>query len=93
MQIQGTNRIHSPQGINAPHFATKTSGTGSTGAAGKSDRVEISPAATAAMEAAESSGQVRTDLVNLIRGQIANGTYDTPEKMDIALERMFDQMG
>jgi len=46
MQIQGTNRIHSPQGINAPHFSSKTAGTQSIGAAGKADRVEISPAAT-----------------------------------------------
>ena len=92
MQIQGTNRIHSPQGINAPHFSTKTAGTGSTGAAAKADRVEISPAANAAIEAAE-SGRVRTDLVNLIRGQIAAGTYDTPEKMNAAVERLLDQMG
>ena len=92
MQIQGTNRIHSPQGINAPHFSTKTAGTQSTGAAGKADRVEISPAANAAIEAAE-GGRVRTDLVNLIRSQIAAGTYDTPEKMNIAMERLLDQMG
>ena len=39
MQIQGTNRIHSPQGINAPHFSTKTAGTQSTGPTGKADRV------------------------------------------------------
>ena len=92
MQIQGTNRIHSPQGINAPHFATKTAGAQSTGAAGKADRVEISPAANAAIAASE-GGKVRTDLVNLIRGQIANGTYDTPEKMNVAMERLLDQMG
>ena len=24
MQVQGTNRIHSPQSINAPHFTAKT---------------------------------------------------------------------
>jgi negative regulator of flagellin synthesis FlgM len=92
MQIQGTTRIHSPQSINAPHFTGKTAGTGSTGAAGKADRVEISAAANAALAATE-SGRVRTDLVNLIRGQIAAGTYDTPEKMDVAMERMLDQMG
>jgi negative regulator of flagellin synthesis FlgM len=92
MQIQGTNRIHSPQGINAPHFSTKTAGTQSTGAAGKADRVEISPAANAAIEATE-GGRVRTDLVNLIRGQIAAGTYDTPDKMNAAMERLLDQMG
>jgi negative regulator of flagellin synthesis FlgM len=92
MQIQGTNRIHSPQGINAPHFSTKTAGKQSTGAAGKADRVEISPAANAALQAAE-GGRVRTDLVKLIRGQIAAGTYDTPEKMNAAMERLLDQMG
>jgi len=93
MQIQGTNRIHSPQGISAPHFSTKTTGSQSTGATAKADRVEISPAASAALEAAESGSKVRTDLINLIRGQIAAGTYDTPEKMDVAMERMFDQIG
>jgi negative regulator of flagellin synthesis FlgM len=92
MQIQGTNRIHSPQGINAPHFSTKTAGTQSAGAAGKADRVEISPAANAAVAASE-GGKVRTDLVNLIRGQIAAGTYDTPDKMNAAMERLLDQMG
>jgi negative regulator of flagellin synthesis FlgM len=92
MQIQGTNRIHSPQGINAPHFSPKTAGTQSTGAAGQADRLEISPAANAALQAAE-GGRVRTDLVNLIRSQIAAGTYDTPEKMNAAMERLLDQMG
>ena len=92
MQIQGTSQVHGPHGINAPHFTQRTPGTQSTGAAGKADRVDISPAAEAAVEAAESGG-VRTDLVNLIRGQIAAGTYDTPEKMDIAMERLLDQMG
>jgi negative regulator of flagellin synthesis FlgM len=92
MQIHGTNRIHSPQGINAPHIPLRTAGTQTTTGAGKADRVDISPAAQAAVEAAEGKG-IRQDLVNLIRGQIANGTYDTPEKMDIALERLLDQMG
>jgi negative regulator of flagellin synthesis FlgM len=92
MQIQGTNHIHSPHGINPPHFSTKATGTQSSEAAGKADRVEISPAANAAVEASE-GGRVRTDLVNLIRGQIAAGTYDTPEKMNIAMERLLDEMG
>ena len=93
MQIQGTNRIHSPQGTGAPHFSTKTAGTQSTGAAGKADRVEISPAAAAALEVAEGTGKVRSDLVARIRNEIASGTYDTPEKMNVAMERLLDQMG
>ena len=31
----------------------------------------------------------RTELVERVRKEIASGTYDTPEKMDTALERLF----
>ena len=92
MHIQGANRIHGPQGINPPHISTRAAATQQAPASGAVDRVDISPAAHAAVEASESS-PVRQDLVNLIRRQIAQGTYDTPEKMDIALDRLLDQMG
>jgi hypothetical protein len=32
------------------------------------------------------------ELVKRIRREIAEGTYDTPEKLDIALERMLNRM-
>lgn len=92
MQVHGPSQIHGPHSVNAPHFTQRAPESQATSASGAVDRVDISPAAEAASRAAESGG-VRNDLVNLIRGQIANGTYDTPEKMDIALERMLDQMG
>lgn len=38
-------------------------------------------------------GDIRIDRVAELRRQIASGNYDTPEKMDIALERMLDQFG
>jgi len=34
------------------------------------------------------SPRIRFDLVNRIKAEIAAGTYDTPDKMDIAIERM-----
>jgi hypothetical protein len=33
-------------------------------------------------------GEVRLGLVLRVRGEIAAGTYDTPEKWDAALERL-----
>jgi negative regulator of flagellin synthesis FlgM len=90
MQIHGTNRIHGPQGINAPNFTQRTNGTQQSPAAGAVDRVDISPAAQAA-SAAEAS-PIRHALVNSIRRQIADGSYDTPEKMEMALDRMLDEM-
>lgn len=35
---------------------------------------------------------IRYDLVNRIRAEIAAGTYDTEEKMNIATERMLDSL-
>jgi negative regulator of flagellin synthesis FlgM len=89
----GISKVHGPHGINAPHApfrnqpakeAAKTPATG--------DRVEISPAAEAAIRAAEAGG-IRQDLVSRIRAEIAAGTYETPEKLDAALERMIDEIG
>ena len=36
---------------------------------------------------------VRWDRVNQIRAQIAEGTYETEEKMQIALGRLLDEIG
>ncbi|MDA8697654.1 flagellar biosynthesis anti-sigma factor FlgM [Rhodopirellula sp.] len=36
-------------------------------------------------------GDIRVDRVAEIRRQIANGTYETPEKLDAALDRILDR--
>lgn len=35
---------------------------------------------------------VRQDLVDRVRGEIAAGTYETPEKLDAAAEAMIDDL-
>jgi hypothetical protein len=35
---------------------------------------------------------IRVDLVERIRREIADGTYDTPEKWEIALDRLLNQL-
>jgi negative regulator of flagellin synthesis FlgM len=92
MHIQGTTHIHGPQGINAPHAPFRGQGAGQSSAARGADRVDISPAAEAAIRAAE-GGEVRHELVNQIRDQIAAGAYETTEKLDIALDRLLDEIG
>lgn len=63
-----------------------------------SDNLEISTtaqqlsAARAASAPAE-SGEIRYDLVNRLREEIANGTYDTPARFDIAMERLLSRLG
>ena len=91
MHIHGTTRIHGPHGTNGPHFAHRGQGPQAPTSNVDADRVEISPAAEAAIQAAE-TGRIRHDLVNSIRAQIAAGTYETPAKLEAALERMLDEI-
>lgn len=35
---------------------------------------------------------IRTELVERVRREIAEGTYDTPEKWEIALDRLFKRL-
>ncbi len=92
MHIHGTTHIHGPHGINPPHLVHRGQASQPASPDGKADRLDISPAAEAAIQAAE-SGQVRQELVNRIRAQIAAGTYETPAKLEAALERMLDEIG
>ena len=91
MQIHGTTHIHGPHGINAPHAPFRGQPAGEA-AVHSADRVDISPAALAAMQATEGDG-IRDGLVSQIRAQIAAGTYETPEKLDTAVQRLLDQIG
>ena len=92
MHIHGTPHIHGPHGINAPHAPFRGQSAPGAPAARSSDRVDISPAAEAAIQATETR-EIRRDLVERIRSQIADGTYETPDKLDAALERLLDEIG
>jgi len=93
MRIFGPSHLHGPHGINPPHSLRPTKGsTGALETPGVgADKLEISPAAEAAAQAAE-VGEVRQALVTTIKQQIAEGTYETPEKLDLAVDRMLDEI-
>jgi anti-sigma28 factor (negative regulator of flagellin synthesis) len=87
------SKLHGPHGINAPHApfrGQQASAAAPTQSSG--DSLTISAAAEAAIQASETSG-VRQDLVNRIRGEIANGTYETSAKLDAAMDRLLDTLG
>lgn len=92
MHIHGTPPIHGPHGINPPHAPFRSQPGQEAAGARSVDRVDISPAAEAAIQASE-SGQIRHDRVNQIRAQIADGSYETPDKLDAAVERLLDEIG
>jgi len=97
MNIQGPSSIHGSQGVKGPHSINRTNSTESShSTAGPSDQLDISPAAEAAAQAADQvgqSGDIRADLVARVRGEIANGTYETAEKLDSALDGLLNELG
>ena len=88
-QVQGVqpksgeqaSRVDSKASVNAPQDVVDVSSSASMEAATGKVEADIT-----------FSGQridgIRVDLVNRIRSQIEAGTYDTEEKMAIALKRM-----
>jgi negative regulator of flagellin synthesis FlgM len=92
MQIYGPTHLHGPQSIGAPHLARNTAPATPPASAAPTDSVEISEAARQAADMQSADG-VRWDRVESVRQQIADGTYETPEKLGIALDRLLDQIG
>jgi negative regulator of flagellin synthesis FlgM len=46
-----------------------------------------------AVRAADATSDIRFDRVNAIRAAIADGTYETPDKLDAALDRLLESLG
>jgi len=46
-----------------------------------------------AVRSADASADIRFDRVNAIRAAIADGSYESPEKLDLALDRLLDSLG
>ena len=99
MNIYGTQFVHGAHTLSGPHSAKPQQPTGAQQATAtqSKDEVTLSSAAQQANQASEntaaSSGEIRFDLVNRIRSEIVAGTYETPEKLDAALEKMLVGLG
>lgn len=84
--VSPTNRVQNPPSID--HSSKKT--------ASPVDQLDLSSSATDVNRLQSTSGiagggEIRVDRVAELRRQIANGTYETPEKLDAALDRILDQ--
>ncbi|HEX5105874.1 MAG TPA: flagellar biosynthesis anti-sigma factor FlgM [Pirellulaceae bacterium] len=91
MYIYGTAHVHAPQPINAPHRTAPAAAPTSSPYAGGVDQLDLSPEAEFVAQARDLP-EIREDRVAAIRAQIEAGTYETPEKLDIALSRMLDEI-
>lgn len=97
MQIIGPFKMNAAQGPQGPSRVSggNTQPTTSAKPTRGADQLDISAEAQAASRTEQTStvgGDMRLDKIADIRRQIADGTYDTDEKMEVAFNRMFDEL-
>ncbi len=90
MEIHGAGGAQGPQPI-YPRLAAFTVEAGQTvQTQAPRDRVEISPIGRM-LDGVARLPEIRHEKVEEIRSQIASGVYETPEKLELALDRMMDE--
>jgi len=92
MQIYGPAHLHGPQSISPPHTSRLSPPENRPESAPIRDELNISDAAQLA-DQVHQLPEIRQDRVNAIRAQIAAGTYETQDKLDIAVSRLLDEIG
>ena len=90
MEIHGAGGAQGPQPI-YPRLAAFTVEAGQTvQTQAPRDRVEISPIGRM-LDGVARLPEIRHEKVEEIRSEIASGVYETPEKLELALDRMMDE--
>jgi negative regulator of flagellin synthesis FlgM len=90
MEIYGAGGTQGPQPI-YPRLAAFSVDAGQTVHAGAPrDHVEISPLGQM-LDGISQLPEIRHERVEEIRRQIAAGSYETPEKLELALDRLLDE--
>ena len=92
MHIYGPSQMHGPQSLHAPHAVRSAQPMNRPEAPQIADEVDISAAARQ-MEQVRQMPEMREDRVEAVRRQIAAGTYETSDKLNVAVERLLDEIG
>lgn len=92
MHIYGPSQLHGPQSVPATQGARPAQPTSPSEAPQIADEVDISEAAQFA-EQIRGMPDIREARVEEVQRQIAEGTYETPERLDAAIERLLDEIG
>lgn len=99
MEISNLNYIHGAQNLQGPHRTTlaneATQMTGASQGRMIKDELRLSDEAAKVGDVGQtesSSAGIRFDLVNRIKSEIAAGTYETADKLDIAVDRLLAGM-
>jgi negative regulator of flagellin synthesis FlgM len=92
MHVYGPTSLHGPQAVSAPHATRAPQATAPTESPAIRDEVNISDAARL-IEQVHQAPDIRQDRVSAIRAQITAGTYETSDKLNVAVNRLLDEIG
>ncbi|MEX2186634.1 MAG: flagellar biosynthesis anti-sigma factor FlgM [Pirellulales bacterium] len=92
MQIYGPRQVHGPQALSGPHSIRTPQRTVNPTVPATGDQLDISEAAQLISQVHDIP-DVREDLVARVRSQIANGSYENPQRLDVAVDRLLDEIG
>ncbi|MBL8890455.1 MAG: flagellar biosynthesis anti-sigma factor FlgM [Planctomycetaceae bacterium] len=96
MQVNGpspSNSYNQIQPLRGPVKPAHFHKLAATRAAESGDQLTISAEAMAKIESTNAaSAELRANKIAEIRAQLAAGTYETPEKLDVAVDRMLQRI-
>lgn len=94
---QSASNVQSTAAVDRSGEASQPSGAAEASSGGPVDQLDLSSAAESTnrieANAAVAGEGIRFERVAEIRRRIADGSYDTPERMDAALDRFLDLLG
>ena len=91
MQINGAGGTQGPQAIYPRLAAFSVDANQAVHVGAPRDHVEISPLGQM-LDGISRLPEIRHEKVEEIRRQIASGSYESPAKLELALDRMIDEM-
>ena len=91
MQIYGPSHLHGAQSISGPHNARVSQPQASSYTSAPADELSISDAASF-VDQARNLPEMRMDRVQQLRSAIADGTYATDQKLNMALDRLLNEI-
>ena len=92
MQVYGPAHLHGPQAVSARIRRGLASSTSQGESPKIQDEVNISDAARL-VEQVEQAPDICEDRVQSIRAEIALDMYETTGKLDVAVDRLLDEIG
>ena len=92
MHIYGPSMAGGIQSIHGPHAARSPHGNLAPSSSPRgADELDLSASASLISQVNELP-DIRSELVDRVKAQIAAGTYETADRFDVAVERMLDEL-